>query len=405
MAGPASSNKRQKNSDTGGGPPSGGNFPPQGAPYGQQYPPQGPPYNGPPGQFPMQGGYSSSIPWQSGQQPPYGSQVPYGQQGMYRSSPPLGPGGPMPGGGNWGGGRSGYNGQPPPSSNRSGSQSQGRRGGNQGSSKSPKKAKKSSSGSGNAPAGSGGPYQQGWQQQQQFPMQNQWGPGGPPQMWQGGPGPRPSPPPGAMPGQPMVPVNQNAWSGGGRQSSSPPPRSSKKSRPRSSPDPLMASGGFPQGGMMPSDVLCAPIGLETVPTDLFMTSAGVGTAPDDENTRTKPSGGSSVASREKGRGSYRCGRVSSRVISSIALLGAFVLTLARRFFVCHSVVCRRRAMFVRINQSSNVVPTSRLPKCEMLPFKSRWTRYVVLIVSVRLMFCISGRSLTYSLFCSFPISL
>lgn len=106
----------------------------------------------------------------------------------------------------------------------------------------------------------------------------------------------------------MVPINQN-WPGGNQAS---PQRSSKKGRPRSSPEPLIGPG-YPQSGMMaglPGDVLCAPIGMDPVGGDIFMASTGVGTGPDDENSR-KASGGSSVASREKGRGSYRCGRVRS----------------------------------------------------------------------------------------------
>ena len=289
--------KRQKSSDNGGQPPTGSY--PQGAPYGGPQFQQGA-YNGPPGQqFPIQPqvGYNNNPMWQGQQQQaPFGNQVPYGQQGMYRQSPPMvPPGGPPPmQGNNWGGGP-GY-------------QSSGRRGGKGSKSKSPKK---NSSGSGSGP-----PYQQGWQgQQQQFPpMQNQWtGGAGPSQMWQGGPGgpsrhpPQPSPPPIQV--QPMIPMNQNAWSGGPQSS---PTRQSKKSRPRGSPDAMM--GGFPQGGMMgglPADVLCTPIGLDGSATpEMFVTSTGSGPGPDDDGPR-KPSGGSSVASREKGRGSYRCGRVSS----------------------------------------------------------------------------------------------
>mmetsp|Transcript_5847 Transcript_5847/g.10638 ORF Transcript_5847/g.10638 Transcript_5847/m.10638 type:complete len:464 (+) Transcript_5847:224-1615(+) len=306
MAIPVSA-KRQKSSDSGGQPPSGGY--PQGSPYrGPQF--QQGAYNGPPGQhFPMQpqAGYNNNM-WQGQQQPPFGNQVPYGQQGMYRQSPPIVPnGGPPPmHGNNWGGGP-GYRGQPP--NQPGGGQSSGRRGGKGSKSKSPNK---NSSGGGSA-LSSGPPYQQGWQgQQQQFPpMQNQWGGGGgPSQMWQGGPGgpprhpPQPSPPP--IPVQPMIPMNQSVWSGGPQSS---PTRHSKKSRTRGSPDGMM--GGFPQGGMMgglPADVLCTPIGLEGSATpDMFVSSTGAGPGADDDGPR-KPSGGSSVASREKGRGSYRCGR-------------------------------------------------------------------------------------------------
>jgi hypothetical protein len=111
--------------------------------------------------------------------------------------------------------------------------------------------------------------------------------------------PNPSQPFGA---QHMVPMShQNPWPAGGQSAS---PTRQSKGRPRGSPDSMMGPGIFPM-----SDVMCGPIGMDVNDMDVFMTSQGVGPGPDDDS-RTRPSGGSSVNSRDKGRGSYRCGRVS-----------------------------------------------------------------------------------------------
>lgn len=77
---------------------------------------------------------------------------------------------------------------------------------------------------------------------------------------------------------------------------------------------------------LPADVLCTPIGLDASGGDLFMSSQGVGTGPDDDSSR-KTTGGSSVASREKGRGSYRCGRVRTCLIIDCLIGGMILLTL------------------------------------------------------------------------------
>jgi hypothetical protein len=98
--------------------------------------------------------------------------------------------------------------------------------------------------------------------------------------------------------------HQNTWPTGGRSAS--PPRQTK-GRPRASPDNMMGPGLFPM-----ADVMCGSVGMDVNDMDaIFMTSQGVGTGPDDDY-KTRPSGGSSVTSRDrdKGRGSYRCGRVS-----------------------------------------------------------------------------------------------
>ena len=63
------------------------------------------------------------------------------------------------------------------------------------------------------------------------------------------------------------------------------------------------------------DAMCQPIGMDTVPTnsnsdvnmDLYGTSRAVGPPHDDD---LKIMGLSSSGSRDKGRGSYKCGRVS-----------------------------------------------------------------------------------------------
>jgi hypothetical protein len=129
-------------------------------------------------------------------------------------------------------------------------------------------------------------------------------------MWQQGQGPpmhppNPSPPPGP---QHMVPMNHpNPWPAGGQSSS--PPRQSK-GRPRASPENIMGPGVFPMSGI-PQDVMCAPTAMDARDQDVFVTSQGVGPGP-DEDSRTRPSGGSVTSrdDRDKGRGSYRCGRVS-----------------------------------------------------------------------------------------------
>ena len=67
--------------------------------------------------------------------------------------------------------------------------------------------------------------------------------------------------------------------------------------------------GYP-GGPPPSSVVCQTI--ETVDMEMYH-SRGVGTGHDDESSSV--AGGNS-SSKDKGRGSYKCGRVS-RALSSL----------------------------------------------------------------------------------------
>mmetsp|Transcript_12926 Transcript_12926/g.30081 ORF Transcript_12926/g.30081 Transcript_12926/m.30081 type:complete len:416 (+) Transcript_12926:234-1481(+) len=270
--------KRQKASEGAPGPPYHQPPPPYGQPPFRG--PGGPPYGGPPpppgAQYPMQSGYmwqqqyGNQPVWSHGaQQPPMG--MPYRQQAMSPDQS-WGPGGFRPQ----------QPQQPMNSQRRSGKQTPPR--------------PKGANAAGDAPPPPPPQQQQQqqgyWGPQQQWP-QHQWSGAPPLPMWQGGPPPMPqqpgpSPPPN-MP-QHMAP-HQKMWQGrpgSGMASPSRPPN-----RPRSSPEPM--SNGMMNGYPMP-DGICKPV-MEGGEMDIYMTRP--------EESKSKSGGG---GEKDKGRGSYRCGR-------------------------------------------------------------------------------------------------
>mmetsp|Transcript_4311 Transcript_4311/g.6725 ORF Transcript_4311/g.6725 Transcript_4311/m.6725 type:complete len:393 (-) Transcript_4311:212-1390(-) len=244
--------------------------------YNQGHFSQQPPYGPPPQQFPPNNGYMG---WHNGQQqpPPYGGhnapgwapgQGPPHNMGMYRQGgpPPSGMGGPDRAFG-------GYRGGPPsqPPSRRPPSQ--------------PEKSPPRKSGKGEGPPP--GYWGQQQQQQQQWP-QHQWGPGsggagGGPPMWQGGP-PQPGSSPPNMPQHMQGPPK--LWAGN-RNGMTSPTRTPRRS-PEPMPSGMMGPNGYRGTGGMDYCKATAP-GMEDVGSDMY-----------DKKL--------SQADKDKGRGSYRCGR-------------------------------------------------------------------------------------------------
>lgn len=342
---PAAGSKRHKDgSGPSGSPPSGGNFhqPPsynhfQQAPYGQQ-------------QYPMQHQQPGYNMWQPGQQPPpFANQgPPYGQQaGMYRQPPATGappqngpPMTPDRSGPNW----NGYRGPPPPQ------QQQGMR--QNGVSNTPQ-GLKGAIGGGTAPSNVppiqqppvGGPqqFQQWGQPQQPWPPQGQWG-GAPPAVWQQGPHmpPQPSPPPPNAQSVPQHlypggPQGGHQWAGGNSNNMTTPARPS--SRLRSSPE-----NGFPPGvpnGMTSPVAMCKPVGLDGGPGSVGPDGGAYVDSRQDEDGKSKSSHeGKGMAKDDKGRGSYRCGRVSPIPRQSVVFLNynlMFCFAIFRLSFWSHSL--------------------------------------------------------------------
>jgi len=250
-------------------------------PYNQGHFPQQPPYGGgqpPPQQYPPNNGYMG---WHNGQQPPptttYGGpgwppgQGPPHGMGMYRQ------GGPHPGGiGGHDRAFGGYRGPPNPSTSR--------RAPPQADQSPPRKSNK----------GEGPPPGYWGQQQQQWQQQHQWGPGsgGPPSMWQGGPSPIQQQPGSSPP--PNMPQHMQGlpkmWPGSRNGMTSPtrPPRRS----PETMPNGMMGPNGY-RGPINGID-FCNPVGVDGDP--------GVDMYVRDDKSKL------SQADRDKGRGSYRCGR-------------------------------------------------------------------------------------------------
>lgn len=246
-------------------------MPPEGMHGHEPMPPHRYPQQAYPG-YPMgwQGQYGGPPPphgWQGGQPPPPGM---YPQRGGPPMTPERGygyPRGPHPH-------------QPPPNSGAPGATSTPRR--------NMKPNGKSQKTVGDNPM----PPQYG------YGGNHQWGPqyGGPPPPGQWGAHP---PPPPHMQQQPPY---QNAWPGAAQT----PPR-----RPRSSPETMMG----PRAGYPPSaGPVCPPVGMDGAPPpgpdgDMYVTSRGVGMHDDDGQS----SQGGKHSDKDKGRGSYKCGRVSNSI--------------------------------------------------------------------------------------------
>lgn len=310
----------------------GGPSPPEGyhGGYGQQ-PPQGryqqPPYG--PGGASM--GQQSGYMWQHGQygnsQPPphswgHGSAHPTTMHGQ-RGGPSMTPD------------RTGYSSAyprgPPPMQGS-------RRGGKPGPpSRPPSKT---------PDAGSVGPqpgYQAGWGHPQgtQWP-QYQYGGGAPSAGWQGN-GPPMHQPPGY--GNPVLYGANNS-----------PTRGGAPGRPRSSPEMM---GGYASG---PPGAICQS--ADNPDIDMYH-SRGVGPPHDDD-------GNSSTGNRDskdKGRGSYKCGRVSSTLKFYYSKLGC-----ANSLTCAFSVVFRKKVMFVHTSQSCQGDQVNRYQKCAQPQFRWRWTK-------------------------------
>lgn len=214
-----------------------------------RYPQQG--YSGPPGYMGWQGQYGPPPPhgWQGGPS--------QGPPGMYpqRSGPPMTPE------------RGGYSYRgPPPPAGAKGHPSAGR------SAKPGQPGASKEKGTGPMP-----PQQYGG-----APGYGQWG--GP--QWQGGP-----PPPGGWHGGPPPSHYQHGWTS----ASQTPLR-----RPRGSPD-MMSRGMMGPNAYSPG-AACQPVGMDS-PDDLYVASRGVGVMHDDDTSKA-------MSDKDKGRGSYKCGRVS-----------------------------------------------------------------------------------------------
>jgi hypothetical protein len=275
------STKRHKGDAPIGGPPGPDGY--HGG-YGQM-PPQGryqqPPYGGPSG--PPMGPQSGYMGWQHGQ---YGNPPPPPPHswGGHASPPPPGAMYPQRGGPPMTPDRAAYSGgyRGPPTAMQG-------PGGGRRTTKAPGSASRPSSKASEGPPGGApdGPpssgYQGGWSHPQGPPQggqwpQHQWG-GGPPPGWQGsGPGMHQSGPGYGTPG-----VYGGATS---------PARGGPGGRPRASPE--LYSG--PPGVDMSDMDMC------------YMTSRSVGPPHDDDNGSI--GGGANSSSKDKGRGSYKCGRVS-----------------------------------------------------------------------------------------------
>lgn len=171
-------------------------------------------------------------------------------------------------------------------------------------------------------------YKGGWGPGGQWPP-SQWGSGPPPPGWQGA-GPPMHHPPGY--GGPPPPSMYGTS----------PPRSAQQRPPRGTPDMTGTYGG------PPSSVVCQTI--DNSEMEMYH-SRGVGPGMDDESSVSVTGGNSS--SKDKGRGSYKCGRVSfSWTRQAIWIIMSRTITHAST--VCslfYSVEYQRRAMYVPISQS------------------------------------------------------
>lgn len=275
----SSLNKRHK-PDIGmnsGAPPDGSMAPGHGPMPPQQRYQQHSYSGGPP---PMQ--QSGYMGWQAGQYgghppPPHSWQGGQHPSQMYsqRGGPPMTP----ERGGNW----NNFRGPPPHQPPQPGGKSQPRR--------NMKQNGKSNKSAG--PDNGQMPQQQygGWQggnPNPQWGHQPQWG--GPQVPWQGGPPPQMHQPPGYG--------SQNGWQG----SSGTPPRRGPNG-PRASPD-VMGNGMMGPRSYPPPNGGCQPVGLDGGPdnnSDMYGSSRGMGMDDDASNSTGKHD-------RDKGRGSYKCGR-------------------------------------------------------------------------------------------------
>jgi len=261
-----------------GGPPDGYHgYPP--ARFHQ--PPYGPGPGGPP-MGPRSGGY---MPWQHAQ---YGGPPP--PHSWSHSSPPSGAVYPQQGG-------------PAPTPDRPGYSSSYPRGAppqmrGPASGQRPSKPGAPPGGHGTRPASQtpdtgppDGPpppgYQGGWGPGGPWPPQSHWGNGPPPPGWQGS-----SPPPMHHPSGYGGPPPPSMYGTSPARSAQRPPRGTPEMMP-----------GFPPGPPSSQGMICQPV--ESPDMEMYH-SRGVGPGMDDESSSMAEGNGSS---KDKGRGSYKCGRV------------------------------------------------------------------------------------------------
>jgi hypothetical protein len=104
-------------------------------------------------------------------------------------------------------------------------------------------------------------------------------------------------------------------------------------------------GSYPSGPAPPSSIVCQP-----ADNDMEMYhSRGVGTGMNDDESSSVAGGDSS---KDKGRGSYKCGRVSED-LAQLSMWGSFIgrLVLSNGSIHFHSVEFPRRVMFVPISRN------------------------------------------------------
>ena len=111
---------------------------------------------------------------------------------------------------------------------------------------------------------------------------------------------------------------------------------------------MMGPNGYPSGG----GGVCGPVGMES-PDDLYVVNSrgvGVGTSMHDDDHSAK----TGFSDKDKGRGSYKCGRVSFHLIGLVSHFYESMLANASNHLfvpVCpFSVVFPRKDMCVHINQ-------------------------------------------------------
>ena len=206
-----------------------------------------------------------------------------------------------------------------------------------------------------APEGSSSGPQPGFQGGWGHPQGGQWSQGQysggpPPSNWQGnGPSRMQQPPPGYGNPAAMYP------------STTTPARQTVQGRPRP-PSQEMMRGGYPTGPPSAgAGGVCQPI--ENADMEPMYHSRGVGPGGDDD-------GNSSTAgtrdSKDKGRGSYKCGRVSCHVYEEFQWELEYQLLTNFVSVLCHySAVFQKRVTFALTNPSCLDDQENPYPRCEV----------------------------------------
>jgi hypothetical protein len=100
-------------------------------------------------------------------------------------------------------------------------------------------------------------------------------------------------------------------------------------------------------------------------------SRGVGPPHDDDDDGSIGGNGSM---KDKGRGSYKCGRVSSHFLGYVRVFLSIVANISLTFPTSNSAVYQRKDIFAHTNQSLLADQANHSRRCAVPQYRLKWMR-------------------------------